>query len=211
MITTEKMADPQHPKVARTDHHVIDLIRRRWSPRAFDPDRDVSPTDLRRLFEAARWAPSSRNEQPWRFVVAHRRRSPDGFSALLQSLGGRNQAWAAAAPVLVLVVVRLTHEADDVLNSHAWYDAGQGVAFLTLQATAMGLSVRQMQGFRRDVARTACGVPEPFEAAVVMAIGHAGSPDALTVDLHREDELAPRHRRSLDDLVFDRVWGRRFE
>src|SRR5690349_2642181 len=103
------MADVPHPKIARPDHEILDVIRDRWSPRAFD-SRPVSGVDLQRLFEAARWAPSSRNEQPWRFVVTDRDRTPDPYRSLLASLMPRNQAWASAAPVLVLVVVRLTHE-----------------------------------------------------------------------------------------------------
>ena len=75
-----------HPKIANTDHDILDVIRRRWSPRAFDQTRDVAPDDLRRLFEAARWAPSSMNEQPWRFVVANRKRSPEVFATLVESL-----------------------------------------------------------------------------------------------------------------------------
>ena len=201
------MSDPSHPKVAQPDHEILDVIRHRWSPRAFNADEDVPLADLQRLFEAARWAPSSRNEQPWRFVVAHRRRTPDGFAALLACATSKNQAWAAAAPVLVLVTVRANHEAIDIANTHAWYDAGQAVAFLTLQATSAGLSVRQMQGFDPVMAREVCAVPPPFEPAVVMAIGFAGDPSTLTVPGHREAELAPRSRRSLTEFVFEGVWG----
>ena len=201
------MNDPSHPKVAQPDHEILDVIRHRWSPRAFNASEDVPLRDLQRLFEAARWAPSSRNEQPWRFVVGHRRRTPDAFAALLASATPKNQAWAAAAPVLVLVTVRANHEAIEVANPHAWYDAGQAVAFLTLQATASGLSVRQMQGFDPVVARQACAVPPPFEPAVIMAIGLAGDPSTLTVPGHREAELEPRSRRSLTEFVFEGVWG----
>jgi nitroreductase len=201
------MADVPHPKIARPDHEILDVIRDRWSPRAFD-SRPVSGVDLQRLFEAARWAPSSRNEQPWRFVVTDRDRTPDPYRSLLASLMPRNQAWASAAPVLVLVVVRLTHERDEVVNAHAWYDAGQAVAFLTLQATAMTLGVRQMQGFDPVAAAQACQVPPPFESAVVMAIGHVGDPGTLTHEPHRAAELRPRDRRAISEFVFDGVWGK---
>jgi nitroreductase len=202
------MSDPAHPKVARADHDILDVIRHRWSPRAFDPAHDVSVEDLQRLFEAARWAPSSRNEQPWRFVVTDHRRTPERFAALLDAIAPRNQAWANAAPVLVLVALRLTHESLEMENPHAWYDAGQAVAFLTLQATASGLSVRQMQGFDATAARRVCDVPAPFEPAVVMAIGRAGDPDTLVVPGHREAERAPRSRRSVTEFVFEGTWGR---
>jgi nitroreductase len=200
-----------HPKFAQTDHDVLDVIRHRWSPRAFDPERDVPDADLRQVFEAARWAPSSGNEQPWRFVVASRRRTPDAFDRLFQSLTPRNQAWAATAPVLVLVAVRLTREANDALNAMAWYDAGQGVAFLTLQATDVGLAIRQMQGFDGDGLRTSCKLPEPFQPGVVMALGYAGSPESLAIEAQRESERQPRVRRPISAFVFDGVWGRAFE
>jgi nitroreductase len=196
-----------HPKVASTDHDVLDLIRRRWSPRAFDASRDVPRADLLRLFEAARWAPSSANEQPWRFVVAERARSPEAHAALLSTLTGRNPAWAGAAPVLVLIAVRMTHEKNDAPNLSAWYDAGQASAFLVMQATSMGLSVRQMEGFDHARAAGICGVPEPFEARVMMAIGYAGDPESLAVEVHREAERKPRSRKPVADLVFSAQWG----
>ncbi|MEO7191787.1 MAG: nitroreductase family protein [Vicinamibacterales bacterium] len=184
------------------------MIRERWSPRAFDPAADISDAELHRLFEAARWAPSSLNEQPWRFLVARRARSGAAFAALLHALTLRNQEWARAAPLLVLVVVRSTLERTGQVNTHAWYDAGQAVAFLTLQATAGGLASRQMQGFDPARAREACRVPEPFEPAVVLALGRVGDPAALATDAHRAAELQPRQRRPIADFVFDEEWGR---
>src|SRR5215472_3450627 len=99
---------PSHPKHAAPDHEIHELIRRRWSPRAFDASRVVARADLLRLFEAARWAPSSMNEQPWRFVVTERTRTPEPFLALHGSLTGRNPEWAGAAPVLAMVAIRKT-------------------------------------------------------------------------------------------------------
>jgi nitroreductase len=197
-----------HPKTARTDHDVIDLIARRWSPRAFDSTKDVTRAELLRLFEAARWAPSGQNEQPWRFVVIVRRESPTAFEALLAALLPKNRSWAEAAPVLVLVAVDETRKYGP--SSGAWYDAGQAVAFLTLQATAMRLSVRQMEGFLTASAREACNVPAPFTPAVIMAIGYAGDPEALPHESHRVAERQPRTRRPLSEFVFDTEWGRAF-
>jgi nitroreductase len=199
-----------HPKTARADHEILDVIRRRWSPRAFDPARTVARADLLRLFEAARWAPSSGNEQPWRFVVADRAGAPASFAALAGSLTGRNPLWAHAVPTLVLVAVRATLESNDAANQHAWYDAGQAVAFLTLQATSIGLAVRQMEGFDHEQARQACAVPAPFEPAVLMAIGYSGDPESLTYDKHRAAERAPRSRKPLTDFVFGGTWGREY-
>lgn len=201
-----------HPKTARTDHEVIDLIERRWSPRAFDRTKDVSQAELFRLFEAARWAPSASNEQPWRFVSASRSRSAEAFAALLSSLTTKNRAWAEAAPVLVLVAVHETRPGEAGANARAsaWYDAGQAVGFMALQATAMGLSIRQMEGFDTVRAREACAVPSSFKPAVVMAIGYAGDPDSLAHESHRSSERQPRTRRPVSEFVFNGVWDRDF-
>jgi len=199
-----------HPKHASADHDVLALIRERWSPRAFDASRAVSLDDLWRLFEAARWAPSSRNEQPWRFVVTHRDHSPEAYQTLFSSLGASNQAWAGTAPVLILTAVQLTVEQTGEANRHAYYDTGQAVAFLTLQAQSQGLAIRQMEGFSHAIARDVCKVPDGFEPAVVMAVGYPGSPEALASEKHRAAELAPRRRRKAADFVFDGTWGQAF-
>jgi nitroreductase len=197
-----------HPKQAKADHDVLDVIRHRWSPRAYDSTRAVPPAELARLFEAARWAPSSGNVQPWRFLVADRRRSPERFQALVETLTGKNPAWAGAAPVLVLVAAQMSPEHDDRPDRLACYDTGQAVALLTVQATSMGLSVRQMEGFDRARAREAGQVPAPFEPLVVMAIGYSGDPESLVLEKHREAEVTPRQRRPIGEFVFDGDWGR---
>jgi len=199
-----------HPKHADADHEVLDLIRQRWSPRAFDATRPVSQSEIWRLFEAARWAPSSRNEQPWRFVVADRDRSPDAHKALFGALGSYNQAWASAAPVLILVAVQLTVEKTGERNRLAYYDAGQAVAFLTLQAQSQGLGIRQMEGFDHTIVRDACRIPEAFEPVVVMAVGYPGSPETLAIEKHRASEVTPRRRRPIADVVFDGTWDKFF-
>jgi len=207
MGTKDGHPDEGHPKVAEAEHRILDVIRRRWSPRAFDPGRGVDRDELRRLFEAARWSASSYNAQPWRFVVVDRARSPDAHQALFGSLLGHNPGWAAAAPVLVLVAVHLTLERDGRRNTHAWYDTGQAVSLLALQATDQGLGVRQMQGFDPAVARAACRVPDDYEPAVVMAIGYPGDPASLEVESHRDAERRPRARRPARDFVFEAAWG----
>ena len=197
-----------HPKVARADHDVHELIRHRWSPRAFDASREVARADLLRLFEAARWAPSSGNEQPWRFIVVPRDPESGTWRALVAALSPGNQAWAPSAPVLVVGAVRLTLERDESVNPLAWYDAGQAVALLTIQATSQGLSVRQMEGFNRDGARDACAIPAGFDPIVVIAVGYAGAPESLALEKHREAETKPRQRKALGDFVYEGTWGK---
>jgi len=199
-----------HPKHAAADHDVLAIIRERWSPRAFDTTRPVSMNDLWRLFEAARWAPSSRNEQPWRFVVAHRDHSPQAYQALFTALSSTNQSWAQTAPVLILTAMRLTVELTGEANRLAYYDTGQAVAFLTLQAQSQGLAIRQMEGFSHTVAREVCHVPDGFEPAVVMAVGYPGAPEALASEKHRAAEITPRRRRRASDFVFDGAWDNSF-
>lgn len=196
-----------HPKSAGAHHEIHELIRQRWSPRAFDAARAVPRDELLRLFEAARWAPSSANEQPWRFIVVARDESSDVWRTLVSALSRSNQAWAVLAPVLVLTVVRLTLERNETVNPLAWYDTGQAMALLTVQATAQGLSIRQMEGFDSEIARNACGVPAGFDPVVVFAVGYAGAPEALTIERHREAERQPRQRKSIADFVFESRWG----
>ena len=196
-----------HPKIAKPDHAIHELIEQRWSPRAYDASRAVPREELMRLFEAARWAPSSRNEQPWRFLVLDRRNHEVAWRRLLGTLTPSNQAWAAAAPVLVLSAVRREYEDLGTENKMSWYDAGQAVALLTVQATSQGLSIRQMEGFDRDRAREAFDVPAEFEPAVVIAIGYAGDPAALSLEKHKTAETQPRKRRPVEDFVYEGRWG----
>lgn len=194
-----------HPKHADADHEVLDLIRERWSPRAYDTSRPVSRVDLWRLFEAARWTPSSRNEQPWRFILVDRLEHQEIHAALVRTLTVGNQAWAPLASALVVVAAKKT--IGDDTNRHAMYDTGQAVAYLTIQAQSQGLAIRQMEGFDRAAAINVCQVPDDFELAAILAVGYPGSPDQLPVEKHRRSEVSPRSRRPATDFVYDGVWG----
>ncbi|MEO8084909.1 MAG: nitroreductase family protein [Ardenticatenales bacterium] len=182
-------------------------LRDRWSPRAFDP-RPVPDAMLRALFEAARWAPSSANNQPWRFVVARAAAEPEAHAAFVACLNAGNRRWAIRAPVLAFACAKRTVERPDRPprdNAHAWYDLGQAVAHLSVQATAEGLIVHQMAGFDAAAARAACGVPDGFDVVTAVAIGFAGELEALDEDL-REREVAPRVRRPLVETVWRGAW-----
>jgi nitroreductase len=197
----------RHPKHATPDHEILQPIRERWSPRAFDRSRDISRADLNRLFEAARWASSSYNEQPWRFIVTSPRTSPEPHAGLMASLIPSNQTWAESAPVLILAAASTTLAKSGKTNDLAWYDTGQAVAQMTVQATAMGISVRQMQGFDSAAARAACHVPDDYDPVVIIAIGYAGDPDALVSEKHRAQEREPRRRRAIAEFVFEGTWS----
>lgn len=190
-----------HPKDAATDHDVLDVIRRRWSPRAFDATRPLTRDEQHQLFEAARWAPSSENAQPWQFAVADRFEQPDAFAALLATLSAYNQTWAQFAPVLMLVSARPDVERSGRHNPYAWYDTGQAVSLLSIQATAMGFGVRQVAGFDHERAREVCKVEPPFAPVVVIAVGHIGDAESLPEPRHRETERQPRARRKISEFV----------
>ncbi len=189
---------------ARTDFPVDDLIRRRWSPRAF-ADRPVEPEKLRSLLEAARWAPSSFNQQPWAYVVATRE-EPEAFARLLSALMEGNRVWAARAPLLMLSVAKLNFDHNGQANRHAFHDVGLATANLVTQATAMGLSVHQMAGFDAAKARELFGIPEGWEPVAAIALGYPGEASSLPAPL-RDRELARRARKPLEEFVFSGRWG----
>ena len=191
-------------KSAETHYPIHDLLRRRWSPRAFS-DRRVDPAIMRSLLEAARWAPSSYNEQPWSFIVATKD-DPVEFGRLLSCLVEGNIQWAQHAPVLMVSVARLSFEDDGKPNRHAFHDVGLAVANLIVQATALGLVVHQMAGIFPDKIRELYGIPEGYEAVAGIALGYPGDPQSLPEGL-RKRELAPRERKPLTEFVFSGSWG----
>jgi nitroreductase len=190
-------------KRAKPDHPILDVIASRWSPYGYD-DRSVSAEDLRSVFEAARWAPSSFNEQPWRYIVVTRD-DMEEFERLLSCLTEANQAWAKAAPVLALGVVKLEFTHNGTTNRVAIHDLGQASASLTVEAVSRGLSVHQMAGILPDRAREIYGVPDGFEVVTALAIGYAADPDSLPERLKKRD-TTPRRRKPLEDIVFGGKW-----
>jgi nitroreductase len=182
---------------------VLPLFHRRWSARAFD-DRDVSRTDLKRVFEAARWTPSSNNEQPWRFIVGMR--GTETHAKLAKTLAGFNQAWAPKAPVLILGIAKKTVSQKDAINPYALYDLGAAAAALTLQAAALGMTTHQMGGFDHNAAREAFGIPETYATGAVIALGYQGQPAALGNEKLIAREVAARDRKALTEIVLS-AWG----
>jgi len=193
----EKPADTRYP--------IHELLARRWSPRAFDP-RPLEPAQLRSVLEAARWAPSSRNEQPWYFLVAVRQRSEE-FERMLGCLTERNRMWARNSGALMLTVVRNTFARNERPNRVALHDLGQAAAHLTVQATAMGLAVHQMAGVDLDRVRQVYGVPEGFAPQTAIAIGPPGAMENRD-ESFRESERAPRHRKEQEEFVYAGAWAK---
>jgi nitroreductase len=186
-------------KPAHNVHPIEELVRRRWSPRAF-AERPVEPEKLASMFEAARWSASSFNEQPWSFIVATRDNEGE-FARVLGCLVESNQTWASHAPVLIVSVARLKFAQSGKPNSHAIHDVGLATAQMINQAMALGLFAHPMAGFYPDKVREACGVPEGHDPIAVIAAGYAGDPAALSDSL-RQRELAPRVRKPQEEFVF---------
>lgn len=191
-------------KPAETPYPLHDPIQRRWSPRAF-ADRPVTEEHVIILLEAARWASSCFNEQPWRFIVATKA-APEEYERMLSCLVEGNQTWAKSAPVLLLTIAKTTFDHSGNVNAHAWHDVGLAVGNLVIQATTLGLSVHQMAGILPDRIRELYGVPAGFEPVTALALGYAGDPTLLPEEL-RQRECAPRTRKPLTAFVFRRQWG----
>jgi nitroreductase len=173
------------------------LILRRWSPRAF-ADKPVSDDDLKKIFEAARWAASSYNEQPWRFFLG--RRGDTTYRKIFDSLVEFNQGWARSAPVLILSVASNKFAQNGNPNYHALHDTGAATANLSLQATALGLHTHSMAGYDHAKARKAFTISEDYDVGAVTALGYLGDPNTLQ-DRLRAQEISPRQRRSLSEFV----------
>jgi nitroreductase len=192
-----------HIKEAASDHPIHEFVAKRWSAYAYDP-RPVAWTDLQSIFEAARWAPSSRNEQPWAYVVAVKDQKEE-FEKLLSCLVESNQQWARAAPVLALGVMCLNLSRNNQPNRHAAHDLGLASATLTFEATARGLVVHQMGGILPDKAREIYEIPEGWEVMTALAMGYPGQAESLP-EPFRQRDLRPRSRKPLEAFIFGKTW-----
>lgn len=181
-----------------------EIINRRVSPRAFS-EKQISEEQILDLFEAARWAPSSRNEQPWRFIFAEKC-DETNFKKMSDILFENNRIWAEKAPLLILTAAKLDSGITGQINKYAFHDLGLAVANLTFQATSSDLYVHQMGGFNAEKARILFEIPENYEPVSVLAVGYKGDPDTLP-EVMRVRENAPRIRKELDDIVFKEKFG----
>ena len=179
------------------------LLAERWSPRAYDTAHEIDEQELTAVLEAARWAPSAVNRQPWRFLVG--RRGDATFKGVFDALLPGNQLWAGSSSALV-VGLAATVDKDGQPLRHAPYELGLSVAQLTVQAHALGLHVHQMAGFSDEALHAGFDVPEGYEAFIVLAIGRLGDPEGLPETL-RARELAPRERLALPEIAFAGSWG----
>lgn len=204
--TSEDSLSSPSTKHADTVPSVHELIKERWSPRSFEP-RDISDADLQAILEAGRWAASSYNEQPWRFVVA-RRSETDVFAKLLNILIPFNQTWAKNASALVFTFAKKTFTQNGKENLYGLHDTGAAGAQMLLQANALGLEGHGMAGFDRERTRTELSVPDDFEIGAVFAFGYPAPPEKLALDEKMiEAERGKRQRKPLNELAFSGIFG----
>lgn len=190
-------------KSAEFESPILDVIQTRRSRRAYS-DKPVEQEKINSLFEAARWAPSSVNEQPWLYIYATKAQ-PALWSKIFESLNDSNKVWAKDAQLLIVSLVRKNFIRNDRPNQSARYDLGAANAFLSLQAAHQGLNVHQMGGFKAEIVNENLRVPETFEPVVVLAIGYPGEIGLLPENLQLR-EHAPRERYLQQEFVMNKTF-----
>jgi nitroreductase len=172
------------------------LVKKRRSGRSYNPHKEVSRGQIEQLLEAARWAPSSYGEEPWRFVIAHKGLNPESYKKVLESLVEFNQGWAKNAPVLIVISAKSNFKKNNQPNRWGAYDTGSAAQNISLMATSIGLMAHQMGGFDPDKVRESFNIPADVEIISVMALGYE-LPDAT-------DANATRQRMPIDAIA---AWG----
>ena len=194
-----------HTKPAISSVPLHDIIGNRWSPRSFDSNKAIDDPTLTALLEAARWAPSCFNDQPWRFVVCRKQEDQAAWNKLLGCLGEKNQLWAKNAPILILSVAMHNFGHNDKPNRWAPFDTGAACVSLCLQATAMGLVTHQMGGFDAELSRQIFKLPDTCTPMSVVAIGYQAEAEQLSDDL-KQTELSERTRKPLHERFYFGSW-----
>ena len=180
------------------EHEVINEIKIRRSGRAYS-ERPVEKEKIHIILEAARWAPSSVNEQPWRYILATKDNT-EVYNKVFDALSDGNKTWVGKAPVLIVSLAKKTFTRNGAPNRHALYDTGAANSLLCLQTSALGLNAHQMGGFDYDKLKHSLNISDDFEIAVVLSIGHPSDPNELPETL-RMREVAPRERYTQSEFV----------
>lgn len=193
-------------KPAITQVAIDETIANRWSGRAYEANKGVSPVQIIALLEAARWAPSCFGDQPWRFIVWNKNTDANAWQQAFDCLAPSNQTWVKDAPLLLLVCADSLFNHNQQPNRWAQYDTGAAAENLCLQATSLGLMAHQMGGFNADLAREKFNIPSQFSPMAMVSIGYAADIANIEGEVLTR-EIAPRTRRPLSDLFFSASWG----
>lgn len=179
------------------DYEILKEVKDRWSPRAFDPERSVSEEDLMGVMEAARYAPSCFNEQPWHYIVAMK--GEKAYSQILDALAEANQEWASQAPVLMIITSKKQFAKNNKDNRWHLFDAGTSWGFLSLEANRRGLQTHAMAGFSVDRIREALELDEGISIIAAVAMGYYGNKEDLNPALQKKE--APGLRKSIKEIM----------
>lgn len=177
------------------NYPIMNEIKRRWSPRAFSEEK-IAEEEILSLLEAARYAPSCFNEQPWRFLVASKQ---DELKIMRSLLTKKNQRWASKAPVLILIIAHRYFAYNGRENHWSWFDSGTAWGYLSLEAERRGLIAHGMAGFRRKETREVLKISEDYDIIAVIAIGKMGARDNLDEDFKKEE--FPNTRRPIGETA----------
>ena len=190
-------------KSAQVEQELLDVIHKRRSRRAY-LNKPVDQKTIDSLFEAARWAPSANNEQPWVYLYATKDQT-ELWNKLFETLNDSNKVWAENAPLLVLSVIRKNFLGNDQPNNSAKYDLGAANAFLSLQSTHVGLNVHQLGGFNRQRAAENMLIPSTHEPVIIMAIGYPGAAESIPENL-KVREQTPNERYTKNSFVMNKTF-----
>lgn len=193
-------------KPAKTSVPIDPLIAGRWSGRALDPDKSVTRDKIIAMLEAARWAPSCYNDQPWRFIVWDRGTEEESWQKAFECLAEGNQSWVGNAQVLIAAIAGSRFSRNDKPNRWGQYDTGAAALNLFLQATSLGLMAHEMGGFNVDRLRETFGIPDEYTPMAMIAVGYQADPETLA-DQMKAMELADGERAPLEEHFFEGTWG----
>jgi nitroreductase len=191
----------KHTKHATTQYPVMDIIKHRWSPRSFS-GKNISANDVNTILEAASWSFSAINEQPWRYIVAHK--GTPLFDTFFNSLFPGNQPWNKQAAALVLSLQKTIFSSNGNANGIALHDVGAANMLLTIQANSLGIYTHLMGGFDKEKAISTLQLPGDTEAVVMIALGYPDDAEKLE-EPFKERETAPRSRKQLSEIVLEQV------
>lgn len=187
-------------KIADTEHDILSLIKRRWSPRAFDPNRPIEQEDLEALFEAASWAPSSRNEQPWRYYYAHAS-DEEGFQKLFNCLTKWNRKWVDNAAVLIAITRKTKFSKNGKPNKVAKHDVGLANSLLVMEALSRDIYAHMMAGYKKEATIETLGLPENEKPVCFMALGYVGELSVLPDENMKDQEREGRDRKDVSEIT----------
>ena len=193
---------------AVTSVPINDLAARRWSPRAFDAQRGVTPAQVAALIEAARWAPSCNGDEPWRFLLWERSRDPQGWQQAFDCLSENNRKWVKNVPLLFLSCAGSLFGHSGKPNRWAQHDTGMAALSLALEAVAQGLVAHPMGGFDIAKVRAAFAVPDDYMPMAMIAVGYQAAPDIIDDEETRQKELKPRARKPVTERFYAGRWGK---